>query len=211
MKTKVTERISVVAVCLFIVLALPASAVDTITTNQLGQGVVYKHYHYDNLYSSLQEVFVTDVNLSDPAVSMRIRYQNPARLTTSGYASSTPGAAAAINGTFLMRRDRLTFLKSTNHHQCHTTGSARSTGHHDDGFKTANSINIVVRPGPGWASLTTSNVIACGPDLVQEGAKVTNYDFADPFITGRNPRTCAGTTTTSCSWSWTEGPSTRRA
>jgi len=34
-------------------------------------------------------------------------------------------------------------------------------------------------PAPAGPALATSNVIACGPDLVQEGAKVTNYDFAD--------------------------------
>ena len=41
-----TLVISIAALCPF-----PLLAADTITTNQLGQGVVFKHYHYDNLDS----------------------------------------------------------------------------------------------------------------------------------------------------------------
>ena len=48
---------------------------NTIVTNQLGQGVVYLHYHFDNLYNALEEVYVLDVNLNDPAPSLRLPFR----------------------------------------------------------------------------------------------------------------------------------------
>ena len=56
------------------ILAQPVRGANTITTNQLGQGVLYKHYHFDSLYNALEEVYVVDANLNDPAVSLKMPY-----------------------------------------------------------------------------------------------------------------------------------------
>lgn len=174
-------------------------AADTVVTNQVGQGVVFRHYHYDNLDGGKQEVYIMDVNLNDPAVSLKIPYLNAGR-TVTAHAGTVSGAAAAVNGQFFNSGGSIDFLR--------VNGSViypSQTGVHDeqaltdDGLGHTNSIGIALRPGGEgaltWTNLATSNIMSCGVALVSNGALVTNYDSNDPYITQANPRTCAAWTT----------------
>ena len=179
-------------------LAASLCAADTITTNQVGQGVVYKHYHYDNLAGGKQEVYVTDVNLNDPAVSIRFPYLT-AKRTVSAHAATVPSAAVAINGQFFDSSGSVQFLK--------VSGSvvypSRANVHDeqaitDDGLGHTNSVRISLRPGGinSWTNSTWPNILACGVELVKNGLKIpdSGYDPNDAFVTAENPRTCVAWT-----------------
>jgi len=170
---------------------------NTVTTNQLGQGVVYTHFHYDNLDGGKQEIYVTDINLSDPAVSIAFPYLNAGR-TVSAHAATVPLAAAAVNGQFFNAQGAIDFLKVKG-----TTIYMSQPAVHDeqavvdDGLGRTNSIQIALRPGGinSWTNSTVSNILSCGVNLVQSGVEITNYDTNDPYITQKNPRTCVARTT----------------
>lgn len=169
---------------------------NTVTTNQLGQGVIYKKYHYDNLYNSLQEIYIADINLNDPAPYVQIPYlAGGTKRTVSAHAGTVPGALACVNAQFFDTSGSVQFLKVNG-----VTINPTKPGVHehqaitDNGSRQTNSVGIALRPAAGWSSLTLSNVIASGPELVKNGLAVTNYDMADGLVVNRHPRTCAAWT-----------------
>ena len=171
---------------------------NTIVTNQLGQGVVYLHYHFDNLYNALEEVYVLDVNLNDPAPSLRLPFRtNGATRTVSQHAATVAGAVACVNGQFGDSGGSIQFLK------VHGTiiNPTKPAVHDrqallDSGTGLTNSISIAIRPTTSgtWSNLVTSNIMASGPDLIKNGVIVTNYDLNDGLVVNRHPRTCAAWT-----------------
>ena len=177
-------------------LALGVFGVDTITTNQIGQGVIYRHYHYDSLYSAKEEIYVVDVNLDAPAPSLELPYRTGgATRTVSAHAATVTGAIACVNGQFFTSIGPIAFLKVNGVVVTNTQPAVHDEqGITDDGWGRTNSIGITLRPGGGWASLTTSNIITAGPDLIRDGVKFTAYDMNDSLVTTRNPRTCAAWT-----------------
>lgn len=166
---------------------------DTVTTNQIGQGVIYRHYHYDSLYSAKEEIYVVDVNLNDPAPSMGFPYlTGGATRTVTAHAATVTGAVACVNGQFFTSIGPIAFLKVNGVVVTNTqSGVHDEQGLTNDGGRRTNSIGVTLRPGAGWASLTTSNVLTAGPDLIRNGVKYTAYDTNDTLVTTRNPRTCA--------------------
>jgi fibronectin type 3 domain-containing protein len=169
---------------------------DTIITNQIGQGVVYRHYHYDSLYNAKEEIYVVDVNLSDPATSMKFPYlTGGATRTVSAHAATVTGAIACVNGQFYTRIGPIAFLKVNGVVITNTQpGVHDEQGLSNDGGGRTNSMGITLRPGAAWASLTISNILTAGPDLIRNGVKFTAYDMNDALVTSRNPRTCAAWT-----------------
>ena len=174
-------------------LPLGVFGADTVTTNQIGQGVIYRHYHYDSLYSAKEEIYVVDVDLNDPAPSMAFPYRTGgATRTVSAHAATVPGAIACVNGQFFTSIGPIAFLKVNGVVITNTQpGVHDEQGLTDDGGGRTNSMGITLRPGAGWASLTTSNVLTAGPDLIRNGVKFIAYDTNDTLVTTRNPRTCA--------------------
>jgi fibronectin type 3 domain-containing protein len=174
-----------------------ALCIDTATTNQIGQGVLYKHYHYDALYSSKQEIYIVDVNLNDPAASLSFPYlTGGATRTVSHHAATVSGAVACVNAQFFnSTTGSIQFLRVNG-----TVANVTQPAVHDeqavidDGLRRTNSVSISFRPAGGWSSSTTPNVVSSGPDLVRNGAAFTNYDLNDGLVTTRNPRTCAAWT-----------------
>jgi fibronectin type 3 domain-containing protein len=174
-------------------LALSVFGADTVTTNQIGQGVVYRHYHYDSLYSAKEEIYVVDVNLNDPAPSMELPYRTGgATRTVSAHAATVTGALACVNAQFFTSIGPIAFLKVNGVVITNTQPAVHDEqGVTDDGWGRTNSIGVTLRPAGGWASLSTSNIITAGPDLIRNGVKYTAYDTNDTLVTTRNPRTCA--------------------
>jgi hypothetical protein len=178
---------------LFLFTAVRTLALDTVTTNQVGQGVVYRHYHYDSLYNSSQEIYVADVNLNDPAPVLQMPFlTNGATRTVSAHAATVSNAVACVNGQFFnTTTGAVAFLKVKGTIFLPTQpGVHDEQGLTDDGKRLTNSIGIAVRPSGGWASVSASNALTAGPDLIKNGLQVTNYDFNDTLVTTRNPRTC---------------------
>jgi len=188
----------ILVLLLAILSASPVLRADSITTNQLGQGVVYQHFVYTNLYSSKQVVYLVDVNLNDPAVSLKLPYlTGGATRTVQAHAATVASAVAAINGQFFLTNGSGCYLKvSGSVVNLTATANYDQQAITDNGLKLSSSIFIALRPGNvnAWSNLVVSNIIACGPDLVANGVRITNYNTNDTFITGRNPRTCVGWT-----------------
>src|SRR5690349_9287807 len=126
----------------------PVFAANTVVTNQLGQGVVYYRYHYDNLYNSLQEIYLIDVNLNDPAPSLKIPYlTGGSKRTISQHVTTVPGAVACVNGQFGDASGSIQFLKVSNNIVNPTKPAVHDQqAVTDDGTRHTNSIGIAIRP-----------------------------------------------------------------
>ena len=192
--------LSKVRLIVFLIASLRVSlcAADSVTTNQVGEGVVYKHYHYDSLDGGKQEVYVTDANLNDPAVSIRFPYLT-AKRTVSAHAATVSSAAVAVNGQFFDSAGSVDFLKVSGS----TIYTSDANVHdeqaiYDDGLGRTNSIGIALRPGAinSWTNSSWPNIMACGVELVKNGAKIpdSGYDPNDSLVTADNPRTCVAWT-----------------
>jgi hypothetical protein len=160
-----------------------ALGADPVTTNQIGQGVVYRHYYYDSLYSAKEEIYVVDVNLNHPAPSLKLPYlTGGATRTVSAHAATVSGAVACVNGQFFTTAiGPIAFLKVNGAVITNTQPQVHDEqGLTDDGTLRTSRIGIALRLGDGWASLTTSNIMTAGPDLIRDGVKFTSYDMSDP-------------------------------
>lgn len=169
---------------------------DSAATNQIGQGVLYYRYQYNSLYSAKQNTYVVDVNLNDPATGIRFPYLTGGALrTVTAHTGTVSNAIAAVNGQFFTTNGSICHLRVNG-----TTINPSASGVQDQqalvdtGTGKANSIGLVSRPSGGWPALNVSNILACGPQLLTDGVKRTNYATNDTLITTRNPRTCAAWT-----------------
>ena len=171
---------------------------DTVITNQLGQGVVFRHYHYDSLDGGKQEIYITEINLNDPTVSVRFPHLTAGR-TVSAHAGTVTNATVAVNGQFFDSSGSVQFLKVSNS----IIYQSRAAVHDeqavtDDGLGHTNSIAIALRSGGinSWTNSTKASIMACGVELVKNGAKIldSGYDPNDTYVTTLNPRTCVAWT-----------------
>jgi exopolysaccharide biosynthesis protein len=176
----------------------PMFGADTVVTNQLAQSVVYKHYHYDSLDGGKQEIYITDVNLNDPAVAIKFPYLT-AKRTVTAHAGTVTNATVAVNGQFFDSSGSVQFLKVSNS----VIYQSRAAVHDeqavtDDSLGHTNSIGIALRSGGinSWTNSTKANVMACGVELVKNGVKIpdSGYDTNDTYVTTLNPRTCVAWT-----------------
>ena len=174
-------------------------AADTIVTNQIGQGLVYRHYHYDNLDGGKQEVYIMDANLNDPAVSIKMPFLTAGRTVTASTRRPCREPPPPSTASFLTRNGSICFLR-VNGSIIYTSdpGTHDEQAVIDDGLGHTNSIGIAIRPGPGgaltWTNSSLPNIMSCGVGMVSNGIIVTNYDMNDPYITDDDPRTCVGWT-----------------
>ena len=168
-----------------------------VATTQLGQGVVYKRFTHTDLYSSKQNIFVTDINLNDPSVGIKFPNSNGTLRTVPTHASNVAGAVAAVNGQFynVSTFESIQYLKVNGTVVNPTVSASDQQAIIDDGLGTRNSIRMLQRPAAGWDSVPTANIMATGPYLFENGIKWTAYDPADTtFVPVRHPRTAAAWT-----------------
>jgi hypothetical protein len=71
----------------------------SVVTNQLGRGVIYKLYHYDNLDGAKQEIYIADINLNDPTMKP-VFLLTTVILSTFSFTNAA-GPAALFNGKTL--------------------------------------------------------------------------------------------------------------
>lgn len=167
-----------------------------VTTTQLGQGVVYKKFTHAGLFSSSQNIFVTDINLNDPSIALAFPHGDGTLRTVPQLVAGVPGAVAAVNAQFFS----FTTNRSIQHFKVGgtlvnpTIDAQDPQAIIDDGLGTPNSISIARRPAAGWESLDVPNIMATGPWLLRDGFR---QDFGSPndgFTDVRHPRTAAAWT-----------------
>lgn len=170
----------------------PAPIAAPVTVTELGQGVVYRKYTHTNLFSSKQNVYVTDINLDDPAVAVKFPYSGATKRTVPTHASNVPGAVAAVNGQFFNTAGSIQHLKVGGTLVNPTNAAHDQEAITDDGLGTRYSVRLVPKPALDWGSLPDATVVASGPHIFQDGNKAA-LDPGDSIF-GRNPRTIAAWT-----------------
>lgn len=184
---------------IFVLLCLATSVgqAQMVEEGLVGQGVVYRHYVYANLFNSRQEFFTVEVDLNDPNVNVHFPYALGNTATppdpyvgVSTFAARVPNAVAAVNAQFFTispQSGGVEYLR--------VGGQMIFDGNQDRALvrTSKDAWQIVNRPSGGWSSNTTyKDVMASHPRLVTN--RVPKDDFPNDGFNGRNPRTAVAWT-----------------
>jgi hypothetical protein len=183
----------------------------------VGDGIIWRYYQFNSLFSAKQSVSYMLVDLNNPNVDMAITYRNSyvgpspgvsspdyPRAPTSTMAPTVTGAKAAINGTYfntlsydstqptLPWGGGTTFLRA-----------AGTTVHTFDGTNVNNFLQglvfnntsdvTIMRKSGGWINRVGSwqNMMISGPILIDNGV-IETYDPTNDHANLRHPRTAVG-------------------
>ncbi len=210
---------------LFVSSAFSATILDDAVwfEREVGQGIVWRYYQFDNLFSAKQSVSYAEVDLSHTSVTLSLKYRDswvgpaPAldspdypRALTSVMAPEMPNAKIAVNGTYFNTASYdpanptvpwgggNTYLKvdGTVIHTFDGTNVNRYTM--GILFNNTSDLAIALKPGSGgWAGIESSwaNMMICGPILLNGGV-VETYAPDNDHANARHPRTAVGITAT---------------
>ncbi|MBN1475828.1 phosphodiester glycosidase family protein [Candidatus Sumerlaeota bacterium] len=167
---------------------------------ELGAGVVWRQYLFDDLFDSMQSVSWIDVDLSHPDVSIEIPYLVTGRqLTSAMIPGQFPPSVAGINGTY--------FDTSVGGHRTYLRIDGAEIPSADELFSpwgyegalaldASDEASIVEMPSGGWALDTVHpDIIACGPLLIVDGVIPTaELQAIGSHSTSRHPRSAVGIT-----------------
>lgn len=162
--------------------------------------VVWKWYHFENLFNAKQYVNVLDINLHDTLIRIDIGFQEPTLLTTHEIAEREK-ALVAINGNFFHTEEggSVCFFKKNG--KIIDTSRTDLTERLflpwlDDAaivITKEHRIKIMNKPAEGWRVIDSiPTIFTGGPSLLQNGAEVKLA--AHTFNTNRYSRTGAGLT-----------------
>ena len=180
---------------------------------EVGDGVVWRYYQFDSLFSAKQSVSYMTVDLTKPGVDVKINFRNGAnvqspavfpRAATSTFAAEVANAKAAINGTYFNTASYnaaaptatwgggTTYLKVDGNVVHAFDGSNVNNFGMGIRYNSKSDMQIARKSG-GWSGQAAgwSNVMVCGPVLVENGA-VETYDISNTHATARHPRSAVG-------------------
>lgn len=161
--------------------------------NKVTNAIVYKYYHFNNLFDSRQSITIIDVDLNKK-VKVDIPYVTSGFLKTSEAAVNTK-ATAAINGSYFDTTvgGSTVFFKKEG--KIITSTKDNFTPYRENaGFAIdpSGSVSIIKKPSSGWQSASVSSLLTSGPLLVYGGQIVDQLQ--EKFNTNRHPRTAIGVT-----------------
>lgn len=163
----------------------------TWTSHQISKGIIYKYYHFNELFDSKQSVTVIKADLSEN-VKVDIPYVTSGFIKTSEIASQK-NATAAINGSFFNMGigGSTVFFKSEGKVINFTLDSANSY-RENAGFSVCENgkVSILKKPDRGWHATNSYTLLTSGPLLVFDGKIVPQEN--QKFNTNRHPRTAVG-------------------
>ncbi len=169
---------------------------------ELGAGVVWRYYLFDDLFNSMQSVSYIEVDLTNTDVDVEIPYLASSRdHTSSMIPDQFPEAVGGINGTYFdtsagggghetyLRVDNTEIPKQPSSKGEWSWNGAMvmdGTGH----------VDVIEMPDGGWETDTTHpGIIANGPILVVEGTiQSSSFTSIGPHCTARHPRSAIGVT-----------------
>ncbi|MBN1900817.1 phosphodiester glycosidase family protein [Candidatus Sumerlaeota bacterium] len=167
---------------------------------ELGDGVVWRYYLFDNLYGARQSVSYIDVDLSNPNVSVEFPYlANSRQKISSMIPSQFPDALAGINGTYFDTSvgGHLTYLR-INSIVIPPGGALFSPWGYEGALALDASENASIQqiPSGGWVNDTTHpDILACGPLVIVGGVIPSAYlTSIGSHCTSRHPRSAVGIT-----------------
>jgi hypothetical protein len=177
----------------------------------LGAGVVWKFYHFDNLFGAPQTISYVEADMNTPGVRLELPYRDNGRAkTTQLVAGDFPGSAAGINGTFFGYNDagrlgHTTYLR-VNGREVPPSFNWSNYGYQAGLVfnRSTNVSRVIGRPrdtggsaaGPAdWRTNAGSytDAIVAGPILMRNGAVTrSNYSNLGSHCDARHPRTMVG-------------------
>lgn len=167
---------------------------------EIGDGVVWRYYLFDNLYGKRQSVIYIKVNLANPNASVEFPYLASARQVTSAMIPSQfPNSIAGINGTYFNTSTggHLTYLR-INGTEIPPGGALFSPWGYEGAIAldSSDKTSIIRMPSEGWVKNTTHpDILACGPLLIINGAIPTDsFNALGAHCTARHPRSAVGVT-----------------
>ena len=195
---------------LLALLVAPAMAEDFNTVDwferEIGQGVVWRYYRFDNLFGSKQSITYIKADLGNPAVSVEFPYLASSRQATSSMIPAQfPNAVAGCNGTYFDTSTggggHRSYLR-INGTEIPWVSPRFSGWGWDSGIAkdASDLVSIVTRPGPasgtGWTpDVTHPDILSCGPQLIKATVIDSSYlNGIGSHCTARHPRTAAGIT-----------------
>ena len=201
---RITSLLAVIAV-VFSAAQLSAQTTAQIIQNapwnvfHVGQGVVAKTCHFDNLLGGGQDVYVADATMTSPGVSLKfVSIGDGTRRATSAWAATVPGTAAAINGAWFNPANGIPdqYLRIGGVQLALTNPVAQERG--GITISAGGLVTCRTRPGAGWASLSEPDIMASEVPLVVNGVPfewtpVGAPDYNYYYVT-RNPRSGIGVT-----------------
>ena len=170
-------------------------------TRPLADGVVWKHYLFDDLFGGKQSVSYLEIDLSNPSVSVEFPYLAASRQKTSSMTPAQfPTAKAAVNGTYFdvdASGGHRTYMR-INSTEIPPGGALFSAWGYEAAIAmdSTGAVSIQQKPSGGWANDTTHpDIMACGPNLIVSDV-IPSSHFTDigSHCTSRHPRSAVGIT-----------------
>ncbi|MBX7244635.1 MAG: phosphodiester glycosidase family protein [Candidatus Sumerlaeaceae bacterium] len=193
------------AITLSFPLSTPAETLNSVDwfERPLGQGVTWRYYRFDSLFSSRQSIHILDADLNNPNVQVELPYLAATRAKTSSMVPAQfPGSAAAVNGTYFNTATgsggHRTYLRINGTEVPPTDPWAGAWGTDSAvAITSAGAVSVIPKPGGGWATATQPDIMANGPILINSGTIPSAYlTSIGSHCTSRHPRTAAGVTAT---------------
>lgn len=167
---------------------------------ELGAGIVWRYYLFDNLYGSRQSISYIDVDLNNPDVFVEFPYLATTRqLTSAMIPSQFPESIAGINGTYFNTSTggHLTYLRIDGT-EIPPGGALFSPWGYEGAIAidSSNIESIVKIPTGGWSNdKTHPDILACGPLVIINGVIPSAYlTSIGAHCTSRHPRSAVGIT-----------------
>ncbi|MBP7510105.1 MAG: phosphodiester glycosidase family protein, partial [Prolixibacteraceae bacterium] len=167
---------------------------------EIGSGVIWRYYLFDNLFGSKQTISYIDADLNNPNVSIEFPYLTTGRqLTSTMIPSQFPDSVAGINGTYFDTSvgGHRTYLR-INGSEIPPGGALFSPWGYEGAIamNSSNTESVIKIPTGGWKNdVTHPDIMACGPLLIIGGV-IPSDDLTaiGAHCTGRNPRSAVGIT-----------------
>ncbi len=163
-------------------------------TEEITEGVLWKQYQGDALYSLHLSINMIAVDMNAADITYKIAYLQNGQLKTSGFAEKYD-ALAAVNGSFFNMNSggSVVFMKVDG--EVAAEGSLSRNPYTENGGIAWNQTCtpvIIPKPEYGWRSAEYSNILSSGPLLIHNGEKRVFHE--DAFHQNRHPRTAVAVT-----------------
>ncbi|TZF84790.1 phosphodiester glycosidase family protein [Pedobacter sp. BS3] len=163
-------------------------------TTQVSDAIVWKYYHFTDLFSAKQSVTVLDIDLNNKNLTLDIPYVSSGFLKTSEGATIVSAAAAINGGYFNTSTGGSTVFFKKDGQVITPTKSGFTSYRENAGMTIDNSrtVSVIAKPAAGWTTVSSSTLLVSGPLLVLNDKIIAQV--SQSFNTERNPRAGVGVT-----------------
>ncbi len=169
---------------------------------QPAPGVVYRHFHFSNLFDSPQNICLADVDVQTTGVQLRFLMPSEGtREPVSQMAQDCPRAAVVINGNFFdLVRGVINYQSKGSRQFVRIAGRVMATTQDEMEDPAAIAIDLsgkpllLTKPEAGWESLPYPGIMATKPPLIVGGETYERPPKAGVSYKERHPRTAIGLT-----------------